>query len=355
MLQGMDQSEFGQFVAALWERQGWQTQVQRDDGRVFVAVQRPQTDEEGLIWAIPDEGEVGGKQVQQFSSVRDEYGVEEVAIVTAGALSDHAEKVAEGIGVELLDGEGIEEVLKRKELTDLASQFGGSDASGAGDGGRGDGDGQGDGGSDNSPLDQLRAMGARASALISGVVGDAAVPVPTSGTLVIVVVFVALLGAGVLFGPSLPFLGGDGGPISAASASPDNSTTSLHVAWNATVVNEIDPNESDEQAYYPPEGKQFVVVRMSINNTGDRSVELKQAAFELRTDNRTYGYQVLADHDGFLDFPISPGQHYVGWTVFTVPEGTTGTLVYDQNATVSTVAVEFEYDSSLPVDVTQRT
>jgi hypothetical protein len=350
----MDQSEFGQFVAALWERQGWQTQVKRDDGRVFVAVQRPQTGEEGLIWAIPDEGEVGGKQVQQFSSVCDEYGVEEGAIVTAGALSDHAEKVAEGIGVELLDGEGIERVLKRKELTDLASQYGGSD----GDEADGDGGGQGNGSadSDGSPLDQLRATAARASTLISGAVDDAGVPIPTSvsGTTVIIVVVVALLGTGVLLGPSLSLLGGDGGPISAASASPDDSTTTLHVEWNAKVVDEIDPNESDEQAYYPPAGEQFVVVRMSINNTGDRQAELTQAAFELRTDERTHSYRALADHDGFLDFPIAPGQHYVGWTVFTVPEGTTGTLVYDQNATAASIAVEFEYDSDLPVEVTQR-
>jgi hypothetical protein len=342
MLQGMNQSEFGQFVAALWEQQGWQTQVKRDDGRVFVAVQRSETGEEGLIWAIPDEGEVGGKQVQQFRSLCDEYGVEEVAIVTAGVVGDHAEKVAEGTGVELLDGEGVAEVLKRKDLTGLASQYGGDGGDDGGTDGANAGGGAGTD-SDDSPLDQVRDLAAGAASLASGKLGVAAV------------VVVALLATGLLFGSSIPFVGGSGGgPISAESVSPDNSTTSLHVDWNAKVNDTIDPNESDDQAYYAPEGKEFVIVRMSINNTGNESAELKQAAFKLRTEERTYGYQLLADHDGFLDFPISPGQHYVGWTVFTVPEGTTGTLVYDQNETLVTVAVEFERDQGLPVNVTQQ-
>ncbi|PSQ47137.1 hypothetical protein BRD15_07585 [Halobacteriales archaeon SW_6_65_15] len=317
MLQGMNQSEFGQFVAALWEQQGWQTQVKRDDGRVFVAVQRPETGEEGLIWAIPDEGEVGGKQVQQFRSLCDDYDVNEGAIVTGGTVSDHAEKVAE-----LALGENVPVIL------DVSGYL---DEGGAGTD------------SDDSPLDQVRDLAAGAASLASGKLGVAAV------------VVVALLATGLLFGSSISFVGGSGGgPISAESVSPDNSTTSLHVDWNAKVNDTIDPNESDDQAYYAPEGKEFVIVRMSINNTGNESAELKQAAFKLRTEERTYGYQLLADHDGFLDFPISPGQHYVGWTVFTVPEGTTGTLVYDQNETLVTVAVEFERDQGLPVNVTQQ-
>jgi hypothetical protein len=341
----MDQSEFGQFVAALWERQGWQTQTKRDEGRTFVAVQRPETGEEGLIWAIPGESEVGGQQVQQSRSLCEEYGVEEVAIVTAGTMSDHAEKVAEETGVELLDGDGVAAVLQRKELTGLASQYGGG--SGGGDGGRSGGNGEsgggsGTGGEGESPLDGVQEIAGGVAALVSGRLA------------VGIVLVVALVAAGVLLGPSVPFVGGDGGPIGAESVSPENDTISLHVAWNAKVTDTIDPNESDEQAYYAPDGKQFVVVRMSINNTGEEQTNLTQSAFKLRTENRTYAYQVLADHDGFLDFPITPGQHYVGWTAFTVPEETTGTLVYDQNATLATAAVEFERDSNLAVNVTQQ-
>jgi hypothetical protein len=337
MLQGMDQSEFGQFVAALWERQGWQTQIKRDDGRVFVAVQRPETGEEGLIWAIPDEGEIGGKQVQQFRSLCDEYDVEEVAIVTAGTVSDHAEKVAQGTGVELLVGEKLADVLRRKELTGLVEQYGGG---GGTDGGSNDENGGSDDG--GSALDRARELATAAASRASGKVAVAAV------------VVVALLATGVLLGPSVPFIGGgDAGPISAESTSPANSTTSLHVAWNAQVTDTIDPNESDDLAYYPPAGEEFVIVRMSINNTGNESAELKQASFKLRAENRTYENQTLADHDGFLDFSIAPGQHYVGWTVFTVPEGTTGTLIYDQNETADAGAVEFERDPNFPVNVTQ--
>ncbi|WP_276298870.1 restriction endonuclease [Halorussus lipolyticus] len=345
MLQGMDQSEFGQFVAALWERQGWQTQVKQDDGRTFVAVQRPQSGEEGLLWARPGDEEVGGKEVQQFAKLCQQYEVDESAIVTAGVLSDHAKKVAQGSPVELLDGEGVAKILKQKGWTDLAEEY-----AGGGSGGGGGGD---------SPVDQAKQIGQQVSAKVSDALGDTNLPsagkIPTK-PLLAVVVLVAVLGAGVLVGPSIPLLGGGGGgaPIAAESAAPANSTTTLSVSWNARVTDEIDPNESDTKYYGAPRGEQFVLVRMSINNTGNGTVTVKQANFKLRTENRTYGYQPLTDHDGFVDFPISSGQRYVGWTVFAVPKGTSGTLVYEQNASEPPVAVEFTHDPAIAVNVTQR-
>jgi len=339
----MDQSEFGQFVAALWERQGWQTQVKNDDGKTFVAVQRPSTGEEGLLWAIPD-GEVGGQQVQQFAKLCQQYEVSESAIVTAGTVSDHAEKVSQGSGVELLDGEGVARILKQKEWTDLADEYGdGGDAGGEASGGSDDGD---------APLDQLRAVGDRIGAKLSGALGDASVPVKPA---LAVVVVVALLAAGLLSGVSIPLLGGGGdGPVSAESVSPDNSATTLSVTWNARVTDTIDPNESDGKAYPAPRGKQFVLVRMAINNSGEAKTQLKKSAFKFRTDDRTYGQQSLADHEGFIDFPISPDQRYSGWLVFAVPDGASGTLVYDQNATGTPVTVEFTRDSDLDVSVSRQ-
>ncbi|UPV75060.1 DUF4352 domain-containing protein [Halorussus limi] len=339
MLQGMDQSEFGQFVAALWERQGWQTQVKNDDGRTFVAVQRPNGGEEGLLWAIPD-GEIGGQQVQQFATLCQQYEVSESAIVTAGTISDHAEKVSQGSGVELLDGEGVARILKQKEWTDLAEEYGdgGSSADAASD----------DGG--DSPLDQLRAVGDRAGSKLSGAFGGASVPVKPA---ILVVVVVALLAVGVLSGVSIPFLGG-GGPVSAESVSPANSTTTLSVTWNARVTDTIDPDEGDGKVYPAPQGKQFVLVSMQFENTGQGTVNLTKKSFKFRTNGETYSHQPLAEHDGLMGLEMSPGNYYTGWMVFTVPEGSSGTLIYDQNATEGTVAVEFTRDSKLAVNVSQR-
>ena len=347
MLQGMDESAFGEFVAALWERQGWQTQVKRDDDRTFVAAQRPDTGEEGLLWAVADDSEIGGKRVQQFASLCEEYEVEEGAVVTAGTVSDHAEKVAAGSDIELLDGDGIEQLVRRNELTHLVEEYG--------DGGEAETVAADvDGGDD--PLERVRAVADRGRAAAKRILasaGGADLPV-SGGAVAAVVVAVALLAAGVLYGPAIPFVGGDDAPITAEAATPDEPDTTLTVTWNATVTETIDPNESDDRAYYPPSGERFVVVRLAINNTGDQQVPLQQGAFELRTEDRIHGHQPLADHEGFLDFPIGPGQRYVAWTVFTVPEGTTGTLIYDQSATNATVAVEFERSSTLPAEVTER-
>jgi hypothetical protein len=337
----MDQSEFGQFVAALWERQGWQTQVKSDDGRTFVAVQRPNGGEEGLLWAIPD-GEVGGQQVQEFAKLCQRYEVPESAIVTAGTLSAHAEKVSQGSDVDLLDGEGVARVLKRKEWTDLAEQYGGGD--GGDDTASDDADG-------DSPLDRLQAVGGRVGTKLSGALGGASVPTKPA---IAVVVVVAILGVGVLSGVSVPFLGGASGPVSAESIAPENSTSTLSVSWNARVTDTIDPDASDDKAYYAPPGEQFVLVRMEFENTGEGEVNLTKRSFEFRTDERTYSHQPLNDHEGFLGFVMSPGNQYSGWMVFAVPEGSTGTLVYDQTVTADSVTVEFTRDSSLSVNVTQQ-
>ncbi|WP_435176004.1 restriction endonuclease [Halorussus sp. AFM4] len=337
----MDQSEFGQFVAALWERQGWQTQVKRDDGRVFVAVQRPSTGEEGLLWAYAGDGEVGGQQVQQFAKLCQQYEVGESAIVTTGRVSDHARKVSEGTGVDLLDSEGIATVLERKGWTDLAEQYGG-------DGGGADSSGGSGGGDGDSPVDRLRALAGRAKATVGGALGGS---VPTKPALAVAVV-AAVLAAGVLAGVPLPFLGG-GGAVSAESVSPPNSTSTLRVSWNAEVVDEIDPNRSDGRAYYPPDGEQFVLVAMRVNNTGEAAAPVKEEGFRLRVDGETYAHQPLRDHDGFMDFTMSPGTFYAGWTVFSVPEGAGGTLTYDPNVSDTPVAVEFVHDSTIPVNETE--
>ncbi|USZ67573.1 restriction endonuclease [Halorussus salilacus] len=341
MLQAMDHSEFGKFVAALWKRQGWQTRVKRDDGRTFVAVQRPETGEEGLLWAIPaSEGEVGGKQVQQFVKLCQQYDVEESAIVSAGTTSDHAEKVAAGTGVELLDGDGVEAFLKQRGLTDLPAEFGGaSGAEGT------DASGESDDSSD-SPLDRLEPVAQRVGAL-AGSVGS-------KGVAVAVVVVVALVAVGFLGGPSIPFLGGGGDDITAESASPGDANASLSVAWNAEVTDSIDPNESDDVAYPAPEGQEFVVVQMNILNTGNDSVPLSRGAFQLRANGTTSRSESFADHEGFVDLPLSAGGNRTAWTAFAVPEGSTGTLVYDQNATDATVAVEFERDTAISTNVTAR-
>jgi hypothetical protein len=328
-------------VAALWEQQGWQTQVKTDDGRTFVAVRRPETGDEGLLWAMPaSAGEVGGKQVQQFVQLCREYGVDEAAIVSAGPASDHAEKAADGTQIRLLDGERLLTFLERRELTDLLEEH----AEGAG----GDPAGGADG---DSPIGRVQALAEDAVGRVAGIAGG----LGTRGIAVAAVVAIAVVAAGVLGVPSIPLFGGSGDGITAESVSPEEANASLHVAWNAETTDAIDPNESDELAYRAPDGTQFVVVRMSINNTGETRAPLRQAAFRFRTNGTTYDNRTFADHDGFVDFPMGPGENRVVWTAFAVPaEASSGTLVYDQNATDATVAVAFERDSAISTNVTAR-
>lgn len=354
MLQGMDKTQFGQFVAALWDRQGWETKLKQDDGKCFVAVQRPQTGEEGLLWAVPaSDGELGGQQVQQFASLCQNYGVEESAIVAAGQLSQHAEKVAKGSNVDLLDGDSVKMLVEKQGLTDLLKQHAG-DASG-GDGGSDGGSGNGDNGGaddgDGSPLDKIRATAGRVAGRIGG---SGSVSLPVSGTAgIAAVVVVALLAAGVLFGPSLPFLGGGANaPIATAATPTDGNATTLYAGWNAERVDSIDPDTNDTRAYYPSSGEQFVVVGFNFTNEGEGDVPLNASSFRLRTENRTYGHQPLAGQRTFTGFTLGPGQNYPGNVlVFSIPKGADATLVYDSNVTGTPVNVEFDRDTTVSTNV----
>ncbi|WP_158056148.1 restriction endonuclease [Halorussus halophilus] len=354
MLQSMDKTAFGQFVAALWDQQGWQTQLKQDDGKCFVAVQRPQTGEEGLLWAVPaSAGEVGGQQVQQFASLCQNYGVEESAIVAAGSFSQHAEKVAQGSNVDMLDGDTVQTLVEKQGLTDLLKKHAG-ESGGTDSGSSGDGDTSGDG---DSPLAKVRATAQGVAGKVGGLAGgDSGVSLPVSGTAgIAVVLVVALLAAGVLFGPSLPFLGGGGdAPIATAATPTDENATTLYAGWNAERVDSIDPNESDDRAYYPPKGEQFVVVQFNFTNEGESDVPLNASSFKLRTENRTYGHQPLAGQRLFAGFTLGPGERYLdNALVFSIPKGADATLVYDSNVTGTPVNVEFERDTSLPTNVSE--
>ncbi len=329
MIRQMDQSEFAAFVAALWERQGWRTQVTEKSGKSFVALQRE--DAEGLIWATPGSSDgVSGKALQQFVTLREQYGLDEGAVVTAGRFTDDAERIADQAGIEHVDGEKLRTIVEARELHDLVREH--ADGAAAGDDGTADDETTGDA-DDEGPLDRLPAVPAKA---VGGVV-------------------VALLAvvAAVVVGPTILGTGGEvqetAFDVSAASSVSGDETATLQVAWNAKATTELRPG--NDTVYRPRSGQRFVLVEMNVTNAGDGTVGLRQRGFLLRANGTTHGHQPLSNASGFDPTVLGPGESTTVWTVFSVGESTTTATLVASEAVYGDVGVRFDRDANISVAV----
>jgi hypothetical protein len=327
MIRQMDQPRFAAFVAALWERQGWRTRVTEKSGKSFVALQREGA--EGLIWATPGSGDgVSGKALQQFVTLREQYGLDEGAVVTAGRFTDDAERIADRAGVELVDGERLRTVVEARELHDLVREH--ADDAVAGDDGTPN-DGTAEDVDGEGPLDRLPSVPTRA----------------VGGAVVALLAVVAV----VVVGPTILGTGGDVQEttfdVSAASSSGDAAT--LRVAWNAGATTELRPG--DDSVYRPRPGQRFVLVRMNVTNAGSGTVGLRQRGFLLRANGTTRGHQPLSNASGFDPAVLAPGESTTVWTVFSVDESTTTATLVASEAVYGDAAVRFDRDANLSVAV----
>lgn len=369
----LDDSTFPAFVADLWEHQGWRTSIREVDGKPYVAAVRPAAGERGLIWAKSGStgARVSGSAVVAFATFCRENGVDDAAIITLGAFTEDGEAAAEKFGIELLDGEGLAAVVERHDLADLVAEHATGDESG----GARDADGRlaaiagtiAAVGLTIPDLDGLKSPSELVAPLRERL-GERGIEVPRQvgvATVVVVALVVAGVVVGPSFGPSFGDLGsldpfGGGGTdevppvdVSAGPVQPDGAVTTLYVEFDAVASATIDADPADDRIHVAPEGTRFVVVGLSITNTGSQAVELHPAAFTLSVDGTTYRHQPLSGVTGFEPATLEAGDSYEGWTAFVVPENAPeGSLGVDQDAVRGKVAVQFAPNPELTVDVT---
>lgn len=366
-VQDLDQSTFPDFVADLWERKGWTTEIRSVEGESYVAAVKPESGERGLIWAKSGStgARVDSEGVVTFTKFCRENGVDDAAILTLGAFTEDGEAAAEKFGIDLLDGENLAAVVERHDLTGLVAEHA---VEGSGSDGMNDGL--------LAPLTDVLATVEGAlpaavfdspSALVTPIrkqIDDRDIEVPRQVGVATVVV-VALVVAGVIVGPSFGGLGslnplaGDGGEtpepmeVSAGPVQPDQAATTLYIEYNATSRTTIDVDPGDDLIHVAPNGTRFVVVGLSVTNTGEQAVELPPAAFTLSANGSTYNYQPLEGATGYWETNLAAGDSYEGWTVFVVPEDApSGTLGIDQGAVRGGVAAQFAPNPGMTVNVT---
>ena len=129
VLQEMDPYDFEAFVAELWERMGWQTEVSdaaRDRGVDVIARKSMPYEQTTLIQAkrYGPNTTVGSPEVQQYASLKDQYnGVDKVAIVTTNEFTGQARELAGKLNVKLIDGDDLAALIEHREAADLVAEY----------------------------------------------------------------------------------------------------------------------------------------------------------------------------------------------------------------------------------------
>ena len=129
VLQQMDAYEFEYFVADLWTRMGWETEVSSaagDKGVDVIARQSMPYDQLLLIQAkrYGPNTTVGSPDVQQYASLRQQFeNVDKVLIVTTNEFTQQARETADQLNVKLIDGERLVHLIEQHEALDLVAEY----------------------------------------------------------------------------------------------------------------------------------------------------------------------------------------------------------------------------------------
>lgn len=109
-LRVMDEYEFEELVADVWEAQGWNTEVTAgsgDRGIDVIAEKQGLVDEKMLIQAkrYQEGNNVGGRDVREYASLQlQESNIDSVVIVTTSSFTRQAKDIAGNLNVKLVDG-----------------------------------------------------------------------------------------------------------------------------------------------------------------------------------------------------------------------------------------------------------
>ena len=128
-LQEIDEYEFEHFVAELWGRMGWETEVTQgttDKGIDVVATKRNPYEMKQLIQAkrYSESSTVGSPDIQQYASLRhQETNVDAVVVVTTSTFSTQAEQIADDLNVKLIDGTELEKLVEKYNCEELVLRY----------------------------------------------------------------------------------------------------------------------------------------------------------------------------------------------------------------------------------------
>ena len=127
-LRQIDEYEFENFIADLWERQGWDTRVSQgsnDRGIDVVAEKSGLIPQKHLIQAkrYDSKNTVGVREIREYSSLSRRENVDAVIIATTSSFTQQAESEAKKLNVKLIEGSDIYDTIVETDSRDLFEEY----------------------------------------------------------------------------------------------------------------------------------------------------------------------------------------------------------------------------------------
>lgn len=128
-LQEIDPYEFEDFVAELWQEEGWETTVSQgsnDMGVDVIAEKKGTINQKLAIQAkrYSDGNKVGRPKVQQYHSLKEQdTDADAAVVVTTSSFTDKARLWAHEHNVKLVDGEDLVDMLRKHQRLDLVDEY----------------------------------------------------------------------------------------------------------------------------------------------------------------------------------------------------------------------------------------
>ncbi|SNR48026.1 restriction endonuclease [Halorubrum vacuolatum] len=129
VLQQMDPYDFEHFIADLWDRMGWQTEVSSaamDEGVDVTARKQHPYEQTTLIQAkrYGPNTTVGSPDIQQYASLGQQYsGVDKVVLVTTNEFTSQARDLADRLNVKLINGDNLVSLVIEYDALDLVDNY----------------------------------------------------------------------------------------------------------------------------------------------------------------------------------------------------------------------------------------
>ncbi|WP_280535412.1 restriction endonuclease [Halopenitus sp. POP-27] len=128
-LRQIDPDDFEYFIADLWSRQGWETQVtkkSKDRGLDVIAEKESPVFRRQAIQAKLNakDNKITRPQIQQYNSLKNQEPEPDVVIIiTASSFTSDAKAAAENLNVKLVSGEELVNIISETNSSDLLNKY----------------------------------------------------------------------------------------------------------------------------------------------------------------------------------------------------------------------------------------
>lgn len=128
-LRSLDPTDFERFIAEVWERRGWETELTTtsgDGGIDVIATKDQPVPEKRLIQAkcYGNGNNVGAPEVREYDSLnRTNPDADLTLIVTTSSFTKPAEQTASSLDVKLVDGPQLSQIIEDADAGDLVIDY----------------------------------------------------------------------------------------------------------------------------------------------------------------------------------------------------------------------------------------